>query len=155
VITSGTSANTTCTTDQQFSPVVFWFFTYQPAAEASIIFCRPNISLWEVEASVDIATHNLTSVRILTPFDISSSSFSGNMSQLNGQAYNGIGFNLTGADQYKQQRAQAVQVQMPSAVFQKAETGDGGLIAAFNNGALFLDYSTQVYVSVLHFSPLE
>jgi hypothetical protein len=140
-------------TPDQFRPVVIWFFTYQSnPAQGTATYCAPAISLWDVAVSVDIATSNLTSVTELRPFNASTSPFaslSGNVTgpPLNGRAYNGIGFNLTGVDQFVVARANATQLQLPASILQIAETSPGGVLAAFNQNG-FTEMATEVYVSI-------
>ncbi|KII91113.1 hypothetical protein PLICRDRAFT_155954 [Plicaturopsis crispa FD-325 SS-3] len=140
-------------TPDQFSPVVFWFFTYLPSASHSVAFCTPKISLFDVSVTVDLASGNLTSVNELRPFQVGSSNFSslaGNVTgaPLNGRAYNGIGFNLTNPDRFTLNRENATQLQMPAAIFQAAESSPAGLAAAFTTNK-FVQLSTQVYTTYL------
>ncbi|TFK67568.1 hypothetical protein BDN72DRAFT_90461 [Pluteus cervinus] len=132
----------------QFSPVVFWFFTYAPSAKASATICYPTFTLWDVNVNVDLATGNLTKVRELRPFTSNSnfSMFSGNVTgpPLNGRAYNGIQFNLTNPDRFVLAREDATQLQMPAAVYQAAVQSPEGLIASFDAGR-FVDLSNKVY----------
>jgi hypothetical protein len=89
----------------EFLPVVFWFFTYVPTAKSSATFCTPAISLWDVSATLDLASGNLTKVVELAPFDGGRSKFaslSGNITgaPLNGRAYNGIDFTIEKPDKF-------------------------------------------------------
>lgn len=132
----------------QFAPVIIWFFTYQPQAQASATICSPKISLIDVTASIDIATSNLTNVVELRPFSPSSnfSSFAGNITgpPLNGRAYNGIRFNLTNPDEFVLGRNAALQLQLPAAVFQAAVQSPQGLAGSFDANA-FTSLATTVY----------
>ncbi|KAJ3560319.1 hypothetical protein NP233_g10916 [Leucocoprinus birnbaumii] len=52
-----------CTTDNppQFKPIIFWFFTYATSPpQSSATFCTPRIELWDVQATADISTGNIT-----------------------------------------------------------------------------------------------
>ncbi|KAF8156670.1 hypothetical protein B0H34DRAFT_471221 [Crassisporium funariophilum] len=134
--------------DPEFSPVIFWFFSYQPSARASATFCYPSFSLWEVNAGVDVVTGNLTKVVELRPFtqysNFSSSSATVTGPPLNGRAYNGVKFNLTNADQFVLARQSATQLQLPAAVYQAAVKSPQGFIASFDNNA-FSTLSNEVY----------
>ncbi|KAG6809944.1 hypothetical protein H0H92_013993 [Tricholoma furcatifolium] len=136
----------------QFSPVVFWFFTYNPTPSASATLCSPSISLWDVNVSVDLATMNLTEVTELGPFSSSSnfSSLSGNVTgaPLFGNAYNGIAFNLTNPDDFVLARENATKLQLPAAVFQAAVQSSAGLAGSFEENS-FVELSSQVYVAPL------
>jgi hypothetical protein len=136
----------------QFSPVIFWFFTYDPSAKASATFCFPSISLWDVSVNVDLATGNLTNVTELRAFSPSSnfSSLSGNVTgaPLNGRAYNGIKFNLTNPDRFVLGRQNATQLQLPAAAFQLAKKSPAGLQDSFDNNRFF-EWSTEIYMTYL------
>jgi hypothetical protein len=142
----------------QFSPVVFWFFTYQPQATASATFCFPTIQLYDVNVHVDLASGNLTEVTELGPFTTTSnfSSLSANVTgdPLDGRAYNGIGFNLTNPDIFVTQRLSALQLTLPAAIFQAAESSPQGLPAVFASND-FVQYSSQVYVSYGRFAAIK
>ena len=133
-----------------FRPIVLWFFTYDTSPpQGSATHCAPTISLWEVEAQVDIASMNLTSVQEIRPFDASTSPFSAaadNITALNGQAYNGVAFDAPNPDQFVFQRENATNVMLPASILQAASTGPGGLKGAFANNS-FTSMATQVYVS--------
>jgi hypothetical protein len=137
---------------EQFRPVSFWFFTYEPSAAASVTFCTAAISLWDVTVKVDIATGNLTEVVPLRPFDSSYSNYSSMSATitgapLNGRAYNGIDFPFAEDNRIVAARKEAIQLQLPAAVFQSAQTSPEGLIAVFGTNR-FAQLSTQVYVSL-------
>lgn len=153
-VSIGTSVLTQCgsvITPPQFATVLFWFFTYQPTAQASVTFCTPNVTLVNVGATVDIASQNLTQVVEYGPVSVGSNtatSSAGNITgaPLNGRAYNGIGFNLTNPDQFVLGRANSTQLQMPAAIFESAETSAEGLPTVFETGG-FVQMSSKVYVS--------
>jgi hypothetical protein len=142
-------------TPASFRPIIIWFFTYDlKPAQGSATYCAPAISLWDVAVTVDIASSNLTSVREIKPFDPQTSpftSFSGNITgvPLNGRAFNGVGFDTTGTDQFVAARASAANLQLPASIVRSAETGPGGLDAAFGTNS-FPAMATQVYVSNEH-----
>ncbi|KAL1744270.1 hypothetical protein HDZ31DRAFT_17262, partial [Schizophyllum fasciatum] len=134
----------------QFAPVVFWFFTYQPSAQASATFCYPSFELLDVTVSVDHASGNITSIKELGKFTSASnfSQFASNMSNLNGTPFNGIAFNLTNPDSYVLERANATQLALPAAVFQRASQSEGGLQASFAAND-FTPSSNSVYSTYL------
>jgi hypothetical protein len=76
-------------TPTQFSPVIFWFFTYQPSPQGSATFCFPSISLWDVTVNVDLVTGNLNSVTPNRPFNSSYSSYSEYANNITGPPLNG------------------------------------------------------------------
>jgi len=138
-----------------FQPIVLWFFTYDTSPpQGSATYCAPSISLWEVAVTVDIATGNLTSVQEISQLNANSTSplasLSGNITgvPLNGRAYNGIQFNLTGADQFVIARQNATDLQLPSSILQAAATAPGGLATAFATNS-FTGMAVQVYTTYL------
>lgn len=137
-----------------FLPVILWFFTYDTTPpQGSATYCDPTISLWNVEATVDIATGNLTNVVELSQFNASTAS-SGSWSaaagvvDMNGLAYNGVAFNLTGGDQFVQARANATNVQLPASILEYASLQPGGVAGAFANNS-FTALAVQVYTTYM------
>lgn len=116
--------------------------------------CQPTISLWDVNFAMDVNTKNITTITKVGPFTQGSSnysSFAGNITgaPLNGQAYNGIRFNLSGSgdfDPFIQQREQSIQFALPGAIFQALQNKPEGLFAALADTSM-VDVSSQVYVS--------
>ncbi|ETW75879.1 hypothetical protein HETIRDRAFT_446730 [Heterobasidion irregulare TC 32-1] len=142
-------------TTVEFMPVIFWFFTYEPTAMASVTMCAPSITLHNVAVTVDLSTSNLTSVQKLSnvvPVDGTSTQHAGNLTgaPINGQAYNGLSWPQSQlvADPFVNLRAQAIQLQLPAAVFQNAVQSQEGLAAAFINN-IFTELSATVYRSYL------
>jgi hypothetical protein len=148
----GVNATNCSTAAPQFSPVAFWFFQYDPTVLASASVCFPSFALFDVEVSYDVASQSLNNVTELGPFTSSSnfSSAAGNITgpPLNGTAYNGIEFNLSNPDPFILARQAAIQLQMPAAILQKAQTSSAGLNASFTSNA-FLRLSTMVYTTYL------
>ncbi|KAI0058622.1 hypothetical protein BV25DRAFT_1810416, partial [Artomyces pyxidatus] len=140
-------------TDVAFAPVIFWFFTYQPKATASVTLCAPTITVQKVAVTVDLSSQNLTSVTPLSNITSGDPNFAQSAAgvlALNGQAYNGMNWsaNQLVADPFVNARAQAIQLQLPAAVFQNAVQSPAGLNAAFLNNA-FAPLSTTVYRTYL------
>lgn len=139
--------------DPAFLPAIFWFFTYQPTPAASVTLCAPTIQLQNVAVTIDISSSNLTSVTTLSSVGASEANitwFTGNQTNdLNGQAYNGLSWpeDQLAADPFVNQRATAIQLQLPAAVFQNAVQSPEGLTAAFTNNS-FAALSATVYVRI-------
>lgn len=140
--------NCTNPVPDQFSPVVLWFFTYQPVPRGSSAMCFPSISFWEVNVGISLANSSVISVQELRPFSSDSprSSLSDTVlgPPINGQAYNGIEFNLTDADPFVLARRDATALQLPAAVFQLAEQSERGLFDSFLDDTL-ANYANEVY----------
>lgn len=138
---------------EYFRPIIFWFFTFDTTPpQGSATFCAPTIVLFDVVANVDINTGNLTSIQELQPFNTSTSLFaslSKNVTgpPLNGQAFNGIVFNLTGADEVVIARSNATDLQLSASIMQAATTAPGGLTVAFQTNS-FVQMATKVYVRI-------
>jgi len=139
------------TTDASFAPVIFWFFTYSPKAMASVTMCVPQIMLLNVEATVDLASTNLTHVRQLSNLTVGQGQFTQYArnitgATLYGQAYNGLNWTNIVFDPFVSARAGAIQLELPAAVFQNAVQSSEGLTTAFVNNT-FASLSATVYVS--------
>lgn len=138
---------------EQFRPVIFWFFTYQPSAMASLTLCTPAIALLDAGVQLDLASGNLTAVAPLgalgagagTPRALAQ--FAGNVSgaPLAGRAYNGLFFALDSPDPFTLQRQTAIQLALPAAVFQAAQAS--GLTEAFQQNK-FAELSEHIYVRI-------
>ncbi|KAF8262466.1 hypothetical protein EI94DRAFT_1602111 [Lactarius quietus] len=137
------------TSNSSFAPAIFWFFTYSPNPMASVTMCAPQITLLNVEATVDLASTNLTHVEPLGNLTVGQGQFTqyaGNITgaPLYGQAYNGLNWTDVVSDPFVSARAGAIQLQLPAAVFQNAVQSAEGLTAAFVNNA-FSSLSATVY----------
>ncbi|KAI0296043.1 hypothetical protein BC826DRAFT_908693 [Russula brevipes] len=137
------------TSNATFAPAIFWFFTYSPSAMASVTMCAPKITLLNVEASIDLASSNLTDVRPLSNLTVGQDPFTqyaGNITgaPLNGRAFNGLNWTSLVTDPFVTARAVAVQLQLPAAAFQNAVESPAGLTAAFVNNT-FASLSADVY----------
>jgi len=141
------------TSNATFAPAVFWFFTYSPTPMASVTMCAPRITLLNVEATVDLASTNLTHVRPLGNLTVGQGQFTQYASNITGaplfgRAYNGLNWTNLISDPFVNARAGAIQLQLPAAVFQNAVQSAEGLTAAFVNNT-FASLSATVYVSPL------
>lgn len=118
---------------------------------ASVTMCAPQITPLNVEATVDLASTNLTHVEPLGNLTAGQGQFTqyaGNITgaPLYGQAYNGLNWTNLVSDPFVSARAGAIQLQLPAAVFQNAVQSAEGLTAAFVNNT-FSSLSATVYVS--------
>ncbi|KAA1473042.1 hypothetical protein DENSPDRAFT_218676 [Dentipellis sp. KUC8613] len=140
-------------TDVPFLPAIFWFFTYEPTPMASVTMCAPRITLQSVAVDVDLHSGNITAVNVTGPFATTPGTAAGNITgaPLDGKAYNGLNWTASQlvADPFVMQRATAIQLQLPAAVFQNAvQNYPGGLTRAFDDNA-FAPLSAQVYTTYL------
>jgi hypothetical protein len=135
-----------------FRPIVFWFFTHGTTPpQGAATYCAPAISLLEVSATLDMNNGSLTSVVEIQPLNASTSHIvpvSQNVTgpPLNGQAFNGIAFNLTNPDQFTIGKSNATTMQLSASILQIAAKAPGGLQAMFQNNN-FTETTTMVYVS--------
>jgi hypothetical protein len=139
-------------------PVVLWFFTYRTKpATGALAFCTPEIQLWNVDATVDLNTGNVTNITPTSKLDPAAAN---NVTALNGLAYNGVAWSSdnsslalnTSVDQFVTARQNATRLQLPAAVFQATAALPGGFAASvssfnassFNNTMVV--YSNNIYV---------
>ena len=77
------------TLQQQFLPVMFWYFHLQDntnAPQAKAVICAPTIDLFNVQAVVDLSNGSLTSVTILSGYAPPNNVTGGDLA---GKAFNG------------------------------------------------------------------
>lgn len=145
-----TSSNITSLGDP-YKPVVFWFTSPQASPPAaSVIFCSPKLTLHTVTITLNLANGQLINVQpvgeytiyfawtMLKYTHIGSYDLPTNVTSgppLNGQVFNGVQFNTTGADANTLLRANLTQLQLPASVFYLLESA--GLDTVLQN-------STQV-----------
>lgn len=116
--------------------------------------CSPSISLWDAEVTLDLASHNVTSVHPWGPLgsnngtDPTYAQFAGNVTgvPLEGRAYNGLFFNVSDPDAFTVARQDAVGLMLPAAVMQAAIQSGVGLDGAFGT-QMFPQLTVGVYVS--------
>jgi hypothetical protein len=119
---------------------------------ADATFCAPKISLLEISTTLEINNNSLTSVLEIQPINASSTSSEASLSQnvteppMNGQAFNGISFNLTNPDELTIQKSNATTLQLSASILQVAAKAPGGLQAALHNNN-FTEIATMIYVS--------
>uniref|UniRef100_A0A0W0FJG3 Uncharacterized protein n=1 Tax=Moniliophthora roreri TaxID=221103 RepID=A0A0W0FJG3_MONRR len=129
-------------------PVVFWFFTYTttpPSSSATI--CYPRFSLFNVAATIDLGSGNVTKVVEQGPLNGNFTSQAGDLQQLDGRAFNGIEF-PAGNDSTITDRKTAIQLTMPAAIFQRAVESPEGVQGSFSANR-FVGLSERVYTGYL------
>lgn len=85
-------------TSALFGPVVFWTFFQQSSSQspqATLVFCRPDVNVLNVQATVQVPSGSLLNAVPVSNF---SSNITDPSGPLGGKALNGVGFDLTGAD---------------------------------------------------------
>jgi hypothetical protein len=136
-----TSANITAL-DGTTKPVYFWFASPKASPPvASLVFCQPQLSLHNVTITVNLANGQLIDVEsngnaTLTGIDTNSPPF-------NGQAFNGVQFNLTGASADTVLRANMTQLLLPASVLEVMEKDD--LATALSNPAQVVNATATRY----------
>ncbi|KAI0674469.1 hypothetical protein C8Q78DRAFT_989394 [Trametes maxima] len=126
----------------QYRPVLFWFFTYEPQPSAALVLCTPHASGQPVSVALDLAT-GATDV---TP--LQNSPADADTANVGAFAYNGVFFDETSLDQTALARLQAIQQQLPGAVFEAARTRDPALMRSFSSRG-FKDLAQDVYSTYL------
>jgi hypothetical protein len=130
---------------------MFWFFTYQPAAMASVAFCNASIALWDVALKYEIGPANISALTLVQPLTPQSnfSSLAGNVSALGGRAFNGLSVDLSEvqtAEQTAAANVAALPQALTAAMFQSAVNSAQGVTAVFQNDG-FVPMADTVYVS--------
>ena len=136
-----TSADITAL-DGTIKPVYFWFAS--PKANppvASLVFCQPKLSLHNVTITVNLANGQLINVE--DNGDAELTGIDTNTPPFNGQAFNGVQFNLTGASADTVLRANMTQLQLPASVLQVMERS--GLATALSNPAQVVNTTATRY----------
>ncbi|CAK5263340.1 unnamed protein product [Mycena citricolor] len=134
----GSSKNT----DEQFQPIVFWFFQNQSSSnKARAVFCDPSMDLFYVHATADLASGNLTGVVPASDYLVANNVTG---PPINGVPYNAVIFRPN-VDPFIQARATATRVGVPGAIFRSALQSANGLQAIFGEPNGFLDIASNVY----------
>ncbi|GJJ15219.1 hypothetical protein Clacol_009495 [Clathrus columnatus] len=145
-IVGATCAGSGSSSSVQFGPVAFWTFFQQAndgqAPQTSLVFCRPTISVMNVQATVQLPTGQLIDV---TPISNFSSNITDPNGPLNGQPLNGVVFNLTGADPGTIMRSQATRTALSTAIIIQTESLPGGLQAQLSNQAMMVNTTQLLY----------
>jgi hypothetical protein len=134
-------------------PIVLWFFTYRTAeATSSVTICEPTVELWQVNATVDLSTRNLTAVDPIRALKLDDAGISPSANvtsaPFNGQAFNGAAFDqglFALGDPFVTMRATATTLQLPAAIMQAARDSSAGIVGTFNSDA-FVPLSSRIYV---------
>ncbi|KAI0646463.1 hypothetical protein C8Q79DRAFT_671695 [Trametes meyenii] len=126
----------------QYRPVFFWFFTYKPDPIAALVLCTPHASGQPVSVALDLAT----GATAVTPLQNSPSD--ADTANVGAFAYNGVFFDETILDQTALARLQAIQQQLPGAVFEAARTRNPTLLREFSARG-FRDLAQDVYSTYL------
>ncbi|CAK5278238.1 unnamed protein product [Mycena citricolor] len=136
----GSSKNT----DEQFQPIVFWFFQNQTSSnKARAVFCDPSMDLFYVHATADLASGALTGVVPASDYLVANNVTG---PPINGVPYNAVIFRPN-VDPFIQARATATRVGVPGAIFRSALQSANGLQAIFGEPNGFLDIASNVYFS--------
>ncbi|KAG8812937.1 hypothetical protein FRC17_001743, partial [Serendipita sp. 399] len=104
-----------------FKPIMFWFFSPSIPA-ASMVFCSPTVSIWNVVANISIVDNVLRNIHILERWDGISNVTSG--APLNGLALNGMFFG-TPADEFVAARNTVIRSCLPGSIFRLADQALG------------------------------
>ncbi len=131
----------------QFRPVMFWFFMYGAQPAASIVLCTPHATSQQVSVTIDLATRATNAMPLHTSPDDTS------VADIGSFAYNGIFFDEAALDETALARLQAIQQQLPGAIFEAARNKDPLSMQTFVD-IDFAALTQGVYVSELLGAPL-
>ncbi|KAG9022031.1 hypothetical protein FRB95_000958 [Tulasnella sp. JGI-2019a] len=124
-----------------YQPVIFYAYSFEKRM-ARLTFCQPSIQLYNLVAGVDMHTGLINNVSLIDQ-NVPQSNVSGL------PAFNGINFNLTGADSYVNARAMSTQSAVPFAIYQGATNQPGGVSQVIQLEDGFLNLTTTVYTRFL------
>ncbi|KAG8831442.1 hypothetical protein FRC18_006530 [Serendipita sp. 400] len=102
-------------------PVVFWFASTTYSA-ASLVFCTPELTIHDVKVTVNLATGELINVEPLGDYAQPTNVTSG--PPLNGQVWNGVRHDVTGASADTLLRDQISRLQLAQSVMLLLQKGD-------------------------------
>jgi len=134
-------------------PVVFWFFRYEPRVESRAVICTPNISISNAFVDMDLLSGNIKTITTNGSFvagesPYSSSAYNVTGPPLNGAAYNGIGFNFSNPTEVDIARLNAIQLQLPAAIFRVSNDTLFDESAIYNSDAI-VGITARVYTTYL------
>lgn len=128
-------------------PVVFWATTQSPGSSvAALVFCKPKLSLHRVTVEVNLAKGEL--VNCLSNGDYGEITNVTSGPPLNGQVFNGVGFNATD-DPVLQLRANSTRLQLSYSIFHTLSQDIHGLANALADNDRVLNVTVTRYVSDL------
>jgi hypothetical protein len=125
----------------EYLPVLFWFYSFQ-AKQSAMVFCQPELSLWNMNAGLDMHTGLIDNVTLIDQ-NVTHSNLTGLPS------FNVITFNTTGADNYVLARQTSIQTAVPFAIYKGAEDKPGGVPAVIQQPDGFLNITIAVYTRYL------
>ncbi|KAF8521330.1 hypothetical protein JB92DRAFT_2785803 [Gautieria morchelliformis] len=136
-----------------FKPVVFWTLAQssQSATPAfSLVYCTPTIELFNAAVSVALQSGNLLNATIASNFTQSSNLTDPN-GLIQGRAMNGVAFDLSNADPFVQQRAQAARVGLTEALIQRALKAPGGVLNQIQSFGMIglTEHTYHLYLSLV------
>ncbi|EMD35947.1 hypothetical protein CERSUDRAFT_115895 [Gelatoporia subvermispora B] len=133
-------------TDIDFQPVAFWFYTNSTgSAQAQTVICRPEIQVSDVSVTVWVNNNTLLDVQPSANYT-AANNVTGN--PLNGQAFNGVIFDPSN-DPFVQARAIAIAASVSGTIFRSAQQNSSGIQAVFNDPSGFVYITEDVYTQHL------
>ncbi|KIM33714.1 hypothetical protein M408DRAFT_325328 [Serendipita vermifera MAFF 305830] len=143
-VTRNCTATDIAALDEPLKPVHFWFAS--PSSNppvASLVFCRPQLSLHNVTITVNLANGNLINVEpnleLMPPEDLA-----GNP-PFDGRVFNGVEFDLTGASAATNLRANTTRLQLPASVIEMMMAGKSDLEAVLRDPVQVVNATANRY----------
>ncbi|KAL1941723.1 hypothetical protein VTO73DRAFT_6723 [Trametes versicolor] len=126
----------------QYRPVLFWFFKYGEQPRASMVLCTPHVTSIQASVAIDVAARTTDVVPLPASPDDSS------VADIGSFTYNGIFFDESALDETALARLQAIQQQLPGAIFEAARNKDPFLMQTFINYG-FTALTRDIYTTYL------
>ncbi|KAG2354931.1 hypothetical protein BDR07DRAFT_1493874 [Suillus spraguei] len=144
------TAASTCTSsyqDQNFQPVIFWYYHLSDNGDAlgTAVFCQPSIAVFVVTTTMDLNDGSMGECIIVEPFDYTNN-VTGN--PLNGEAFNGVIFDASN-NSYIIARALAINSGLPGAIYRFAEQQQNGPESVFDDPYGFVNATKNIYTQYL------
>ncbi|KAG2354930.1 hypothetical protein BDR07DRAFT_1304682 [Suillus spraguei] len=144
------TAASTCATsnqDQNFQPVIFWYYHLSDNGDAlgTAVFCQPSIAISIVTTTMDLNDGSMGDCTIVEPFD-DANNVTGD--PLNGEVYNGLIFDASN-NSYIAARALAINSGIPGAIYSFASQQPDGPESVFDDPYGFVNATKDIYTQYL------
>ncbi|KAG1820009.1 hypothetical protein EV424DRAFT_1323021 [Suillus variegatus] len=133
--------------DQNFQPVVFWYYHLSDNGDAlgTAVFCQPSIAIFVVATTMNLNDGSMGACIIVEPFE-NTNNVTGN--PLNGEAFNGVMFDASN-NTYLIARSLAINSGIPGAIYHFASQQPNGPQSVFDDPYGFVNATKKIYTQYL------
>ncbi|KAG1795683.1 uncharacterized protein HD556DRAFT_368369 [Suillus plorans] len=133
--------------DQNFQPVVFWYYHLSDNGDAlgTAVFCQPSIAIFVVATTMNLNDGSMGACIIVEPFE-NTNNVTGN--PLNGEAFNGVMFDASN-NTYLIARSLAINSGIPGAIYRFASQQPNGPQSVFDDPYGFVNATKKIYTQYL------